>query len=287
MSKVFRWIFITCICLAGLALLAWYGATHDVAVMNPSGMIGHKERELIITASALMLIVVIPVFILTWAFAWKYREGRDAKHSPDWGHSALAEYCWWGVPLVIIAVLAVITWRSSHALSPFKPIETEKKALRIQAVALEWKWLFIYPEYGIATVNYLEFPEMTPLNFEITADAPMNSFWIPKLGGQIYAMPGMRTKLHLVADGVGTYRGSSANLSGSGFAGMAFKASSRSEDDFMDWVTRVQSNGSTMDWETFKELAEPSSYVKPKDYQLGTGNLFDRILNQYLVPEKR
>jgi cytochrome o ubiquinol oxidase subunit II len=287
LKKAFKVTFIILICVAGIALLAWYAATHDVAVMNPTGMIGVRERDLIVTASALMLIVVIPVFILTWAFAWKYREGNDkAKHSPDWGHSYIAEYCWWGVPFIIIVILAVITWRSSHELNPFKPIENGKRPLQIQAVALEWKWLFIYPEYGIATVNYLEFPEKTPLNFEITAEAPMNSLWIPKLGGQIYAMPGMRTQLHLIANEVGEYRGSSANLSGTGFAGMAFKARSSTERDFTQWVDKVRAGGIPFGKSEYQELVVPSENVRPEYYRLEQGDLFERIIRKYHVPEE-
>ena len=159
-----------------------------------------------------------------------------AKHAPDWEHNYIAEYCWWGVPIVIIVILAVTTWKSSHDLNPFKPIESEKKPLAIQVVALHWKWLFIYPEQGIATVNFVQFPEKTPINFEITSDAPMNSFWIPQLGGQIYAMPAMRSKLHLIANEIGSFRGVSANISGKGFAGMTFTAKSSSEEDFDAWV---------------------------------------------------
>ena len=193
MKRAFKVIIISLLIIATGALTAYYISSHNIAVLEPKGMIGLKERELIITASLLMLIVVIPVLVLAIVFGWKYREGRDAKHTPDWEHNSIAECCWWGVPVVIIIILAVITWKTSHELNPFKPIQNGKKPIEIQAVALNWKWLFIYPEQQIATVNYVRFPDNTPINFEITADAPMNSFWIPQLGGQIYAMPAMRT----------------------------------------------------------------------------------------------
>ena len=206
MKKTFKIVLIALLCLGTLALTALYISQNSIDVLEPQGMIGEKERELIITASLLMLIVVVPVFILTWFFAWKYRAGRQSKHEPDWEHNYIAEYCWWGVPIIIIAILAVDTWKSSHELNPFKPIENGTKPITIQVVSLDWKWLFLYPEQGIATINYVQFPEKTPINFAITSDAPMNSFWIPKLGGQIYAMPGMRSKLHLIANESGSYQ---------------------------------------------------------------------------------
>lgn len=271
-----------------LAIAGIYIATHDIAILDPKGLIAEKERELLITASALMLIVVLPVLVMTLVFARKYRKDNPkAKYSPDWEESHLAEALWWGIPMIIIFVLALITWRSSHELSPFRPLESDKKPIRIQAVALQWKWLFIYPEYGIATVNLVQFPEKTPVNFEITADAPMNSFWIPQLGGQIYAMPAMRTKLHLIANEPGDYRGSSANLSGTGFAGMSFTARASSADDFDTWVDDVQDSSVGLDMEEYNSLVEPSEYNDITYYQLDDKYLFDRIVNKYKAPEKK
>lgn len=194
---------VTCILLAALFVI--YVSTHSIPVLHPKGMIGMQQRDLIVVSSLLMCIVVIPVMIMLAFFSWKYREGKGSKYSPNWSHNTLAECIWWGVPFLIIIVLAVITWRSTHELNPFTPIRGEKPPIVIQAVALDWKWLFIYPEQGIATVNYIQFPVDTPLAFEITADAPMNSFWIPQLGGQIYAMPAMRTKLYLIANEAGRF----------------------------------------------------------------------------------
>ena len=251
-------------------------------------MIGKKERDLIVTASELMLIVVIPVLILTWFFAWRYRAGNEkAKHAPDWEHNSIAEYCWWGVPCIIIAILGVMCWKSSHELSPFKPIVNGKKPLTIQVVALDWKWLFIYPEQRIATVNFIQFPEKTPLHFEITADAPMNSFWIPQLGGQIYAMPAMKTQLHLIADETGSFRGASANLSGKGFAGMVFTAKSSSEQEFNQWVQGIKSGGNHFGVKEYNQLVEPSEYNPVATYLLTQPDLFDQILEKYLVPPQK
>jgi cytochrome o ubiquinol oxidase subunit 2 len=287
MKKAFKVALIVLLCLGAVAVGAYFILTSDIIVLNPKGMIGIKERDLIVTASLLMLIVVIPVYILTWVFAWKYREGgTESRHEPDWEHNYIAEYCWWGVPLVIVAILAVITWKSSHELNPFKPLESDKKPVTIQVVALQWKWLFIYPEQGIASVNFVQFPEKTPVNFEITADAPMNSFWIPQLGGQIYAMPAMRTKLHLIADEVGSYRGLSSNISGKGFAGMTFTARASSDADFQSWVNGIRSSGKTLNFASYEQLVEPSEYVPASYYYLDDRNLFNQILQKYEPPKK-
>lgn len=285
MKKRAQIAFFACIVLIVWGWMTWFLGTHEIAVLHPKGMIGLKQRDLLFTAARLMLIVVIPAYLLTIAFAWIYREKNEkAKYTPDWSHSHLAETIWWGIPFVIIIFLGIITWRTTHELSPFKPIETGKRPLSIQAVALQWKWLFIYPEQGIATVNFVQFPEQTPLAFEITADAPMNSFWIPQLGGQIYAMPAMRTKLHLIADQAGDFRGRSANLSGEGFAGMFFTARASSEKEFADWVSSVKSSGKGLDWQEYEQLVRPSSYDSAKFYKLSQEDLFDQILMQYMAP---
>ncbi len=287
MKKKFKVIILSLLFLGMFAACVGYISTHNIPVLNPDGMIGLKERRLLITASILMLIVVIPVFIFTFAFAWKYRENNEsARHEPDWEHNYIAEYCWWGVPLVIIVILAIITWKSSHELNPFKPLESDKKPITIQAVALQWKWLFIYPEQGIAVVNYLQFPEKTPLNFEITADAPMNSFWIPQLGGQIYAMPAMRSKLHLIANQTGVFRGCSSNISGTGFAGMYFKARSSTEEEFDAWVDSVKQSPNSMELEKYNQLVKPTEYVPVAYYNLAQEDLFDQILMKYLPPQE-
>lgn len=282
MKKTFKIAIVVLLLLGATALSALYISSNNIAVLEPKGMIGEKERELIIIASLLMLIVVIPVFVLTWAFAWRYREGNEkAKHAPDWEHNYIAEYCWWGVPVVIIIVLAVITWKSTHDLNPFKPIVNGKKPVTIQVIALDWKWLFLYPEQGIATVNYIQFPEKTPINFEITSDAPMNSFWIPQLGGQIYAMPSMRSKLHLIANEPGNFRGVSSNISGKGFAGMRFIAESCSEEDFLDWVHWVKQSPKHLGMDEYNHLHKPSEYNSVEYYSLMQKDLFDQVLMKY------
>ena len=219
---------------------------------------------------------------------FRYRASqKKSKHTPDWEHNSIAECCWWGVPLVIVVILAVITWRSSHELNPYKPIDGDQKPLTIQVVALDWKWLFIYPEQGIATVNFVQFPEKTPISFEITADAPMNSFWIPQLGGQIYAMPAMRTRLHLIADEMGSYRGSSSNISGKGFAGMVFTAKSSSQEEFDEWVESVKQSSDHLTLEEYNQLAEPSEYNPVASYVLMQEDLFDQIIMKYIAPQQQ
>ncbi len=283
-KKLFKIILIVSCCLTALALSVFYIREHTIDVLEPSGMIAARESGLIHTASLLMLIVVIPVFVFAIFFAWKYRASNKSRHDPDWEHNYIAEYCWWGVPIVIISILAVTTWKSSHELNPFKPLVTGTKPIPIQVVALEWKWLFIYPEQGIATVNFVQFPEKTPLNFAITSDAPMNSFWIPALGGQIYAMPAMRSKLHLIADETGSWRGMSANISGKGFSGMNFIAKASTEEEFEEWVQEVKASSHLLTLEEYKELMEPSEYHPVEYYQLVETDLFDRILMKYMMP---
>ncbi len=288
MKKTFKIILIVLLCLAAIALSAFYITSNYIDVLEPKGWIGAKERGLIITASLLMLIVVIPVFIMAFFFAWRYREGNTkSRHAPDWEHNYIAEYCWWGVPIIIIIILAITTWKSSHDLNPFKPIENGKKPISIQVVALDWKWLFIYPEEGIATVNLVQFPEKTPINFSITSDAPMNSFWIPALGGQIYAMPAMRSKLYLIANEIGIFKGVSANISGKGFAGMTFTAKATSESDFSSWVESVKTSGKSLTMDSYNQLAKPSEYHPVEYYQLADIDLFDRIIMKYMHPQER
>jgi cytochrome o ubiquinol oxidase subunit 2 len=184
-----------------------------------------------------------------------------------------------------IAVLAVITWNSSHDLDPFKPLSAQARPIKIQVVALDWKWLFIYPEQNIASVNYVQFPLNTPIDFQITADAPMNSFWIPQLGGQIYAMPGMSTELHLMADKPGHYSGKSANISGEGFSGMTFDTNVSDNDEFNTWVSSVKQKQHPLDLAAYSELAKQSKNNPVTYYSSEDPELFDSIINKYEGPD--
>ncbi|MBS3903949.1 MAG: ubiquinol oxidase subunit II [Simkania sp.] len=287
MKKKFTYTLFILIALALVLLFFLYLSTTNVAVLNPKGLIAEKERDLIIISTILMLIIVIPVFILTIYISWKYKAGNHkAKYSPDWDKNHLLESIWWGFPLVIVVMLSVVTYKSCHELDPFKPIETSVKPMKIQVVALQWKWLFIYPELNIATVNFFQVPEQTPIDFEITADAPMNSFWIPQLGGQVYAMAGMRSELHLIANEPGSFRGSSANISGTGFAGMHFIAKASSQDEFNQWVQSVKESSNLLNLDTYSQLVQPSSYNPAASYVLQVGDLFHQIIMKYMMPSE-
>lgn len=256
-----------------------------ISVLFPKGIIGIEQRNLLLIIQALMLLVILPVYILTFLFAWHFRaDNKKATYDPDLVDSSVAEVIWWGLPLVMTLIVGGLTWVKTYQLDPYKPIDSPQKQMHIQVVALQWKWLFLYPEEKIATVNYVEFPANTPIRFEITADAPMNSFWIPHLGGQIYAMPKMRTELHLIADEEGDYRGSSANLSGEGFAGMTFTARASKREEFDAWVKRTQESTKTLDFNSYQPLAKPSSYDPVVMYQLQDPTLFDSIINKYMHP---
>jgi len=265
------------------AALFLYG--NDIPILNPKGLIASKERRLIITATLLMLIVVLPVYALTFIIAWKYRASNPkATYKPDWdGHRGL-ETLWWAIPALIIMVLGIISWKSSHDLDPFKQLSSNVKPMTIEVIALQWKWLFIYPQQNIATVNYVQFPQATPVDFAITSDAPMNSFWIPQLGGQVYAMPGMTTHLHLIANEIGSYRGSSANISGEGFAGMKFTAKSTSRTDFNQWVHSVQGSSQVLSFSRYAQLAKPSQNNRPLYYSAPAKGLFGQTVSKYMHP---
>lgn len=267
----------------GLALWALVRG-HTVDILNPAGLIGRQELGLMQTAVLLMLIVVVPVFVITGLIVWRYRAGRQARYTPDWDHSVALELVWWAIPLAIIAILAVIAWQSAHRLDPFKPLASQTKPLTVQVVALQWKWLFIYPEQGVASVNDLELPAGTPINFQITADAPMNSFWIPQLGGQIYAMPGMVTQLHLVADRPGRYNGYSANISGTGFAAMHFTATATSQADFTAWVTKLKQTAKPLSFAAYGRLAQPATASRPSYYAGVEHSLYNDLVMKYMMP---
>ncbi len=285
MTQKYKWAVLGILVLGLLAAAAFFVHGSHVAVLQPKGIIASKERVLMITAVALGMLVIVPVFALTFFIVWRYREGNtNATYSPEVDHNIILETIWWVVPCIIIGVLSVITWRSSQELDPFKPLSAATKPVTIQVVALPWKWLFIYPEQQIATLNYIQFPSGTPINFEITADAPMNSLWIPQLGGQIYAMSGMSTELHLMADSPGEFQGSSANLSGRGFAGMHFVARSSSQADFTQWVQQIKQSRSKLSRDTYDQLAKPSENNQPTGYSLVDSDLYDTVIAKYMAP---
>lgn len=285
MNKKSKLAFLILLVLGLVALAVWYFHGRSIAVLDPQGPIALQERNLIGFAVLLSLLVVIPVFTLTALFAWRYREGNTkATYSPELDHSRVAETIWWLIPSALILILSVVAWNSSYQLDPYKPLASANPPLTIQVVALNWKWLFIYPQQHIATVNFVQFPAQTPLNFEITADAPMNSFWIPQLGGQIYAMPGMSTQLHLMANQNGSFRGSSANISGEGFSGMNFTAKASSRSDFDQWVRSVQQSPNSLSPTTYRQLVKPSQNNPVASYTADDVSLYTTIINAYMLP---
>jgi len=241
----------------GLALLSTaLLAGCQSALLAPKGQIGQDAKTLLITSVVLMLLVVIPVIVMTIAFAWKYRASNaKARYEPEWSHSTAIEVVVWSIPCLIILVLAVLTWRSSHALDPYRPLESEVKPITIEAISMDWKWLFIYPEEGVATVNEIAVPIDTPLNFRITSDTVMNSFFIPHLGTQIYAMAGMQTQVHLIANETGELFGISANYSGHGFSKMGFAVHATDNAGYQAWLQKVKASPNRMDDAAYQALA--------------------------------
>ena len=253
-----------------------------ISLLQPAGHIAEQQRDLIVFAAGLSLLVILPVFGLLFFILWRYRDGNvRAKYSPNWDSNRTLETIWWGIPMAIILVLAIVTWNTSHSLDPYRPI-SDKRPLTVQVIALQWKWLFIYPEQNIATVNYLQVPEDTPIEFRITSDAPMNSFWIPQLGGQVYAMPGMETKLHLMADGPGVYDGLSSNISGEGFSGMKFTVHSVSNQEFNSWVQTVWKSPDSLSQDTYNELVKPSKNDPVTLFASRDQTLYGTVLGKYM-----
>lgn len=266
----------------------------DTVVMSPSGDIAVQQRDLLVWATILMLLVIVPVIVLTLWFAWRYREtNEDATYAPEWTHSTVLELVIWSVPLLIIIALGAMTWVGTHKLDPYRPLEridaqtpvpADLEPLTVEVVALDWKWLFIYPEQGIATVNELAAPVDHPIRFKITASTMMNSFFIPALAGQIYAMAGMETKLHGVINEPGVYKGFSANYSGAGYSHMKFDFHGLSEADFDAWVVKVKASELSLDRDTYLELEVPSAKVPVTLYADVDPTLYHGILNRCVVP---
>lgn len=244
--------------------------SESALVTHPKGIMAHKELHLIATNIHLMLIVVVPTLILLFVVAWKYRaKNSKAKYEPEHSHGAFGEMILWMIPSAVIAVMTVVTWKAAHELDPYKPLESEVKPLAIQVVALDWKWLFIYPEQGIASVNFVQIPAQTPIDLALAADgSPMNSFWIPELSGQIYAMSGMTTQLHIMADAPGVYAGRAAEINGKGFADMTFVAKSTSQADFDDWVAEVKQSPLQLTDRMYNELSKPSRTIRLRSIRM-------------------
>lgn len=272
-----------------LSILFLTGCDFDYLLFDPKGPIGEEQKHLIINSFLIMLIVVIPVIVMTVWFSLKYRDTNEgAEYEPEWHHSNKIEFWAWTVPCLIILTLGYITFITSHSLDPRKVIDSgnDNPVLQVQVVALDWKWLFIYPEYEIATVNEMAMPVNTTVEFLVTSDTVMNAFFIPQLGSMIYAMAGMENRLHLLADEPGKYAGASANYSGYGYSGMKFTAHAVDQAGFDAWVQQVKSSSKTLDNETFKALAKKSRNNPAEYFKLGTPLLFNSIVEKYTGPQK-
>ncbi|WP_407521507.1 ubiquinol oxidase subunit II [Methylobacterium oryzisoli] len=274
----------------GVALVAVAAllAGCNLTVMNPSGDVAIQQRNLIIVATVLMLLVIVPVIALTFLFAWRYRDSNpEATYDPDWHHSTQLEVVIWTVPLLIIIALGAMTWISTHTLDPYrplsrlapnKPVPEGTKPLTVEVVALDWKWLFIYPDQGVASLNEMAAPANVPIAFKITSASVWNTFYVPALAGMIYAMPGMQTKLHAVMNKEGDFTGLSAHYSGAGFSRMNFGFRSLSQQGFDEWVAKAKASGASLDRTAYLDLEKPSEAVPVRYYAAVEKGLYDAIL---------
>jgi cytochrome o ubiquinol oxidase subunit II len=266
----------------GATLMAGGCDLSHAPILDPKGPIALAERDLLFTAFFVMLIVVIPVFVMAFLFAWRYRaSNRNASYAPDWSYSVGIDAVIWLVPALIVITLGVLLWTYTHRLDPYKRIDSAVPPLEVEVVAQDWKWLFIYPAQGIAAVNQLVFPSRTPLSLRITSDTVMNSFFIPALGGQIYAMAGMQTRLQLLADAPGKFTGRNTQYSGAGFADQHFQAIAAAPEEFDAWVTKVKQSPDKLDAAAYRALAARSRGHPVTYYSAVEPKLFDQIIARY------
>ncbi|WP_427911405.1 ubiquinol oxidase subunit II [Ramlibacter sp. MMS24-I3-19] len=259
-------------------------------VLKPHGDIAAQQAHLVIQSTLLMLLVIVPVIIATLVFAFRYRASNtEAEYTPDWDHSTRLELMIWGVPLLIIIALGAITWISTHKLDPYRPLDRidaqraiapGTKPLVVDVVAMDWKWLFVYPEQGIATLNELAVPVDRPVEFRITASTVMNTFYVPTMAGMVYAMPGMETRLNAVMNRTGEYEGLSANYSGAGFSDMHFKVRSLGDADFAAWVDASRKGGEALTRAAYLQLEKPSAKEPVRRFAKVDDGLYDLILNR-------
>jgi cytochrome o ubiquinol oxidase subunit 2 len=261
----------------------------NTVLLNAAGDIARQQGQLIVVSTLLMLLIVVPVIVATLYFAWRYRQSNTtAPYSPEWDHSTRLELLIWGAPLLIIIALGLITWISTHLLEPTRPltrlsegrpIPASTKPIVVQVVALDWKWLFIYPEQGIATVNELVTPVDVPVRFKLTASSVMNAFYIPAMAGMIYTMPGMETTLNAVMNKEGTYKGFSSNYSGAGYSDMKFDYRAVSTGDFNAWVAKTKAGGGALNRADYIALEKPSIKNPVASYATVDPELYGKILN--------
>jgi cytochrome o ubiquinol oxidase subunit II len=280
--------------IGAVAAAAWTLGGCSTVVLNPAGDVAHQEADLLLWATGLMLLIILPVMALTVIFAWRYREtNQDAPYAPDWDHSTGLELVIWATPLMIIIALGALTWVGSHTLDPYRPLDrtgpgravaANARPLEIEVVSLDWKWLFIYPEQGIATVNRLVLPVDRPVHFRMTSSSVMNTFWVPSMAGMVYTMPGMETTLHAVLNRPGSFAGLSGNYSGAGFSGMNFRTFSVPTGEFDKWVAGVRGKGAKLDAASYLKLEMPSQDVAPFAFGGIDPGLYPRIVAMCVHP---
>jgi len=270
-------------CAVGPLLLA-LTACHW-AVLDPRGPVGQEDRTILIDSLAIMLAIGIPTIFATFAFAWWFRASNTrARYRPDWEFSGAIELVVWAIPAMVIILLGGVAWIGSHDLDPAKPLSDREAPVDIQVISLDWKWLFIYPQEGVASVNQLVVPAGVPLRFSLTSASVWNVFFVPQLGSMIYAMNGMRTQMNLQADEVGTFRGLSAHFSGDGFSDMHFAVRAVTGDEFAAWVKATRGVGPTLDGATYTALAKQSANLPPSTFGAVTPELFTQVVRQDLPP---
>ena len=276
---------IVCTRLSILLALLVLPACSGPSVLDPRGIVGVEQRQILFNSVAIMLAIVFPTIVATLAFAWWFRAGNArARFRPDFVYSGRIELVVWSIPTLVILFLGGIIWIGSHRLDPYTPLASATRPLEIQVVSLDWKWLFIYPEQRIATINQLVVPAGTPLHFSLTSSSVMNTFFVPQLGGMIYTMNGMRTQLYLQADHEGSFYGRSGQFSGDGFPGMEFMLRAVPRHAFDDWVKSTQGAGATLDRAEYARLSVQSMDVPPSAYRAVEDRLFDAIVTQALPP---
>jgi cytochrome o ubiquinol oxidase subunit II len=257
-------------------------------VLNPKGPIASVERQILFNSLGIMLAIVIPTILATFGVAWWFRSAnKRARYLPNFDYSDRLEMLVWSIPAMTVLLVGGVAWVGSHDLDPRKLIASSAKPIRVQVVSLDWKWLFIYPDHGIATVNQLTIPVGAPISFELTSSGVMNSFFVPQLGGQIYTMAGMMTRLQLQADHPGTYPGLSAQFSGDGFAGMRFNVDAVPPEHFAHWLDITRKTGPVLDAQAYADLAKPSQAVAPFGYRAVAPNLFNTVLSSTMQPDAR
>ena len=272
------------VCLSTSLLTGCEG--HLIGLLNPKGIVAYEERKLFFDTLALMMIVVLPVIIMSFAFVYHYQVSHRIKdYKPNWSHSYFLEALWWGIPCAIILILSILTWKKTHQLDPYHKIfYFEKQTMVVQVIALPWKWLFIYPEQNIATINYLVIPIGQQIEYQLTTDnVPMSAFIIPQLGSQIYAMAGMGTRLHLVANQIGVYDGMNTQFNGDGFSEMHFPVHVVTANELKTWVTEVKKSSLHLTDATYKTLLKPSIADQPSFYSSVEKDLFQRVIATYMT----